>query len=329
VKKELGLDQHNNNNLVRGEIKSVQKKNRKWHVSTYIPDKEQDEEIVCDALVFTGPGEPKRFRTQAITDIVMDGHNFWKPANLTWVQAWRTQKKTFAVIGTGETAASVIGKLIDLDRESKWEIHVISRGATLYSRGEGYHENRFFSDPADWPKLSIEMRKELIKRTDRGVLSLKAIRAIAGAKNVKCMNGEVSKILKPDAQARVFVKEDGGVEKPWSYDCVIVAMGFDAFSFAKYFVNEKIDDLAPLYDGDRRPDPKDPEYGKRVEQVAAKIGEELSVQGMEPKLYLPMFAGLMQGPGFPNLSCLGLLSDRILKHGVGILNQEQKKASNV
>ena len=29
-----------------------------------------------------------------------------------------------------------------------------------------------------------------------------------------------------------------------------------------------------------------------------------------------MIAGLAQGPGFPNLSCLGLLSDRILRRYV-------------
>jgi len=29
-------------------------------------------------------------------------------------------------------------------------------------------------------------------------------------------------------------------------------------------------------------------------------------------LHLPMLAGIAQGPGFPNLSCLGLLADRIL-----------------
>jgi mycobactin lysine-N-oxygenase len=33
-------------------------------------------------------------------------------------------------------------------------------------------------------------------------------------------------------------------------------------------------------------------------------------------LHLPVAAGLAQGPGFPNLSCLGLLSDRILRRYV-------------
>ncbi len=42
------------------------------------------------------------------------------------------------------------------------------------------------------------------------------------------------------------------------------------------------------------------------------IGHDLSVTGLQPKLHLPTLAGLTQGPGFPNLSCLGLLADRIL-----------------
>jgi mycobactin lysine-N-oxygenase len=40
------------------------------------------------------------------------------------------------------------------------------------------------------------------------------------------------------------------------------------------------------------------------------------VAGLEPPLHLPVLAGLAQGPGFPNLSCLGLLSDRVLRRYV-------------
>jgi hypothetical protein len=42
------------------------------------------------------------------------------------------------------------------------------------------------------------------------------------------------------------------------------------------------------------------------------IGHDLAVTDVTPKLFLPGLSGLTQGPGFPNLSCLGLLSDRIL-----------------
>ena len=43
---------------------------------------------------------------------------------------------------------------------------------------------------------------------------------------------------------------------------------------------------------------------------------DLSVTGLDPPLHLPVVAGLAQGPGFPNLSCLGLLSDRVLRRYV-------------
>ena len=42
------------------------------------------------------------------------------------------------------------------------------------------------------------------------------------------------------------------------------------------------------------------------------IGYDLAVADVYPKLFLPGLSGLTQGPGFPNLSCLGLLSDRVL-----------------
>jgi mycobactin lysine-N-oxygenase len=47
--------------------------------------------------------------------------------------------------------------------------------------------------------------------------------------------------------------------------------------------------------------------------VQEAIGHDLALTGVTPKLFLPNLAGLNQGPGFPNLSCLGLMSDRVLK----------------
>ena len=46
--------------------------------------------------------------------------------------------------------------------------------------------------------------------------------------------------------------------------------------------------------------------------IQEAIGHDLAVADVTPKLFLPGLSGLTQGPGFPNLSCLGLLSDRIL-----------------
>ena len=49
--------------------------------------------------------------------------------------------------------------------------------------------------------------------------------------------------------------------------------------------------------------------------IAAKA-RALEAAGLEAPLHLPVLAGLAQGQGFPNLSCLGLLSDRILRRYV-------------
>jgi mycobactin lysine-N-oxygenase len=57
-----------------------------------------------------------------------------------------------------------------------------------------------------------------------------------------------------------------------------------------------------------------PLTGARLEE---SIGHDLAVNAVFPKLFLPNLAALTQGPGFPNLSCLGLLSDRILGADIG------------
>ncbi|CNJ89598.1 lysine-N-oxygenase MbtG [Mycobacterium tuberculosis] len=48
------------------------------------------------------------------------------------------------------------------------------------------------------------------------------------------------------------------------------------------------------------------------ERLEDSIGHDLAVTGVLPKLVLPNLSGVNEGPGFPNLSCLGLLSDRVL-----------------
>jgi len=86
-----------------------------------------------------------------------------------------------------------------------------------------------------------------------------------------------------------------------AYDLVVVAIGFQARWFERL-----LGDQARLrLDGALA--------GRELER---QIQPDLSVAGLSPPLHLPAVAGLAQGPGFPNLSCLGLLSDRILRRYV-------------
>ena len=91
------------------------------------------------------------------------------------------------------------------------------------------------------------------------------------------------------------------LETVHGFDLVIDGSGADSMWFTTLFTQEARDLLelglgAPL-------------AGDVLEE---SIGPDLAVTGVDPKLFLPGLAGLMQGPGFPNLSCLGLLSDRVL-----------------
>jgi mycobactin lysine-N-oxygenase len=319
---QLEFESDLNRDLRRGIIKTVRKDRGQWIVNYAADDTAGSprEQLVCDAIVFTGPGEPKRIKNQATHDMILDGESFWTSKNLDHIRyRYRDKEKKIAVIGAGETAASITSALWKMTDSEKWTINIISRRGTLYTRGEGYHENRHFSNPKDWCDLHVSLREELIERTDRGVLSRKAIELITEAKNVHFLQGEVTRISSTGEKARVTIKrftedENGtGKEETEDYDCVIVALGFDPFSFCSCFDGP---DLGPVYCNAATERRKKDFYANCTKAIA----KDLSVMNLEPKLYLPMLAGLMQGPGFPNLSCLGSLSDRILKHSIQILN---------
>jgi mycobactin lysine-N-oxygenase len=82
---------------------------------------------------------------------------------------------------------------------------------------------------------------------------------------------------------------------------VVVAIGFDARWFEGLLGNRARRELEGALAG---------------EGLERRIAVDLSIEGLSPPLHVPVLAGLAQGPGFPNLSCLGLLSDRILRRYV-------------
>jgi mycobactin lysine-N-oxygenase len=85
------------------------------------------------------------------------------------------------------------------------------------------------------------------------------------------------------------------------FDLVIDGSGADALWFVPLFTQDTLDLLELGLGG--------PLTGDALQE---SIGHDLAVAEVYPKLFLPGLSGLTQGPGFPNLSCLGLLSDRVL-----------------
>ena len=179
-------------------------------------------------------------------------------------------------------------------------IDVVTSRGVLYSRGESYEENRWYSDPGDWPGLAESHRREFLERTDRGVFSQQAEAVLNASPGFRSLAGRAVAIDAGGRQVIVTI-EYGDERERVAYDLVVVAIGFEARWFEGLLGGEARRRLDRALAGDA---------------LERQIGVDLSVTGLSPPLHLPAVAGLAQGPGFPNLSCLGLLSDRILRQYV-------------
>jgi mycobactin lysine-N-oxygenase len=270
--------------------------------------------ISGNGLVITGPGTPLTIPGQPKEHPrIMDGASFWQRSEeIVQVRTQAKKPLNIGVIGTGETAAAIVIALVDALKDSVF-IEVISPYGVIYSRDEGFDENRLFSDPdgklanlfgdhkhaANWLQMSERDRREFVRRTDRGVFSVKAMKELSNFETVRSVLGSVRRIHAHEIGVRVE-SEYNGTLKYDEYDYLVVARGFDPLWFRRGLDQVTHDRLATVthsFDG------------RTIEHA---IQEDLSLEGFTPKLHLPMLAGIAQGPGFPNLSCLGLLADRIL-----------------
>lgn len=134
------------------------------------------------------------------------------------------------MIGNGETAGSITAALLDVLPDGS-SIELISDHGVLYTRGESFAENRFFSDPAvGWQQLAERHRREFLRRTDRGVFSVQVEEVLNRAEAVRTVAGRVTR-LEP-VEAKVVVEVDYEEEhERIAFDWVVVAVGFDPLWF--------------------------------------------------------------------------------------------------
>jgi mycobactin lysine-N-oxygenase len=278
--------------IVAGEVTGLAIDGHQWRLAV-----QNREPLRADGIVFTGagtsitvPGQPERHPR------VFDGRSYWL--------AERALKPRVAqsacVIGSGETAASVVISLLTRLPERSTVDVLASRGF-LYSRGESYEENRYFSDPGDWPALAESHRREFLERTDRGVVSQQAEAVLNQSRGFRALAGRAVEIDAGERQVVVTI-DYGRDHERVAYDLVVVAIGFEARWFTGLLDAEARDRLTSVL------------AGAGLEEL---IDLDLSIAGLSPPVHLPLLAGLAQGPGFPNLSCLGLLSDRVLRRYTG------------
>lgn len=286
--------------LFEGEVVGVRADQAQWEVSVLKNGTSMT--IRGDGIVITGPGPARAVLGQpANHPRVFDGRTLWQHIadfeNVPW------DEEPIGIIGSGETAASVIVALARILRNPV-PIVVVNRQGAIFSRGEGYWENHLFTDPEDWTLLSLEERTEIIRRTDRGVFSLGAMTFINQLRNVihKRMENatiEIARDHELEDEGRPVLVDGSKVRLPVLY--AIVATGFDPWWFVKSFSDLAL--RAVMAHPDQR------------EVLLWNIEPDLAFSHDRvptPKLHVPMLAGLAQGPGFPNLSCLGHLADRIL-----------------
>ena len=274
--------------IVAGEVAGLEAAGDRWRLALG-----SGEVIWADGVVFTGAGPPVRVPGQPQRHPrVLDGRSYW----LHQRAPGKHVAQSVCVIGSGETAASVVISLLGMSHKRSTVDVLTSRGV-LYSRGESYDENRFYSDPGDWPGLAESHRREFLERTDRGVFSQQAEAILNASRGFRTLAGRAAAIDAGERQVVVTI-EYGSERDRVAYDLVIVAIGFETRWFERLLGDEARRRLSDALAG---------------ADLERRIGLDLSVAGLRPPLHLPLAAGLAQGPGFPNLSCLGLLSDRILR----------------
>ncbi|WP_280253651.1 SidA/IucD/PvdA family monooxygenase [Nocardia abscessus] len=278
--------------LVVGTVRSIAAAADGWQVTAVDADG-RPTEIEADGLMITGPGRSEKALTKHPK--VLSIAEFWDLAGKRSLPL----ASRVAVIGGGETAGSALDELI---RHGMLSISVISPMATIYTRGESYFENSLFSDPIKWGALSVDERRDVIRRTDRGVFSVRVQESLLADNRVHHMQGRVVRVADQDGAVALTLRNEMRPDQVHTADLVIDATGGRPLWFLELF-DANAADLLELAVG-----------GELTQaRIEAAIGYDLAVSGLDSKLYLPNLAALAQGPGFPNLSCLGALSDRVLQ----------------
>lgn|GEM_PF-2061614 len=258
-----------------------------------------------DAIVLTGSGTPKS--VPADTDIppgrILDAKSFW-PQRKTLSSL---ETGTIMVVGDGGAAGTIAAWLAQAhaDRQAV-AIASLSPMGTLFPRGDGYSERRWYSDPANWQDLTPEHRQKLIDRTDSGVISLHNKVVIDRAENVHYICGKGEAVTWDDVEEELHVTFRYGDKPPVVAVAhyLINAIGFDGWSNLALVSHPAINRL--LADGadDLR------------KNCADTILPDLSLApatGLPRGLHVPALGVLAHGPGMSNLGCLGLLATAVLR----------------
>jgi mycobactin lysine-N-oxygenase len=119
--------------IVPAEVVGLETAGQQWRLTLG-----SGETIKADGVVVTGPGPPVRVPGQPSQHPrVFDGRSYWLAE-----RALRTDiAQSLCVIGSGETAASVVISLLTKTHKRS-TVDVLTARGVLFSRGESYDESR-------------------------------------------------------------------------------------------------------------------------------------------------------------------------------------------
>ena len=290
VAARTGLD------LVRGRVTGMHAGAEGWSLSVCMTDG-RVRTVTADALLVTGPG-PSTHRIAEIPR-VLSLAGFWKAI----ADDELPESSRIAVIGAGESAASVITEVIRHDVD---EICLVSPAATVFSRGEGRFENAMYTDPRRWADLDEQARRDFIARTDRGVISVGMQDCLSSDDRVAHLRGRVLEARDTASGVELTMTDPARGHRTATFGLVIDARGGSPVWFTELMDPQTRSLVSAACGG----------------ELTARCFEDrmtptLALAGLAPTLFVPALSGFRQGPGFANLSCLGELSDRILA-GIGV-----------
>jgi mycobactin lysine-N-oxygenase len=290
------------------------------HVKRVSLDREQGEWIVeieaatgalqrrCRALVLTGPGRHRHL-----------AHDADAAARLFHCDDRRSefdrlpadQACDVAIVGAGDGALSAAIFLRRLRPKSRLTLYTPS---PPLSRGESFLENRVFSDPdcVGWESLAVEVRRDFVRHTDRGVFGPEQLAQVVGDVYCKFVVGRVARIRAAQGGVCVEHASPGG-RANCLHDYVVNCTGFDLLGQVRELFSPRVRAEIEAQAGPVWTAPSRREL---------KFGRMLELVGLRPPLHIPGLAALSQGPGFANLGCLGLLSDRILQASLATEQEE-------
>jgi len=283
----------------QGEVIGLEAAGNQWQV-TYRQSNGEPSQITCDGVVVTGPGRTKLQSRLPVHDRLLTPENFWRNHQ----RILSEKNLRIALVGTGENTAAIAMSLAQSEAEGH-RIDIFSPNGMPFSRSESFLDSRVFSNPerGSWQKLTEQDRLNFIYTADRGVFSVDAQEVLD---RTACLHIVPGKLIDVEAAANNtldLISEYNGQREVTNYDYIVVSTGADPLSFLVEVMPESTREHVLRGVGLA-------EISERA--VQRKIDSSLAVEGLSPRLHLPMLSGLNQGPGFATLSSLGRLSDRIL-----------------